>query len=405
MVELGEAPRADELEDDLGTDVVDGDPGLRDELRQGSGCLDAEDVLDELEATRVGAEPAEVGDALGPEARLLQELPAARGLRILARIDQAGRQLPRVLLDRRPELPDDRDAPVGRPRDGNDPVERPERVIRVRRAARNELDVLLDEGGPRRQLAHSPRHDPGPLAPPGLEEPRRRLVAPRPGEIGGGPALRGPHRRLGPAQEEPCHQGELPPARREVERREASAVHGVHLRARREQAVHQVEPGGARQARVKWRVGQRVPGASARIPAVREEQGDGRRLAEVSREVERRPAIARVRGDELRRFPEERGKPGDVAGGGGLERVEHGAAGPQEAEDRRHAVVAGQERGRLAVGAAGPDEGGIPVQELRHPREVPRADRLEESRRRAVGHRGPVRRRRTCRRRRREPGP
>ena len=112
MVQLAKAARADQGEDRLGREVLDGHPGLRHELRQGSGCLDAEHVLNEREAARVGAVPAEVGDALGPEAGLLQELAAARGLRILAGIDQARGQLPRVLLDRRPELPDDRDAPV-----------------------------------------------------------------------------------------------------------------------------------------------------------------------------------------------------------------------------------------------------------------------------------------------------
>ena len=55
---------------------------------------------------------------------------------------------------------------------------------------------------------------------------------------------------------------------------------------------------------------ERVPGAGARIRAAREQQGDGRRLAEVGREVERRPAVAGVRGDEPRRAAEESGERG-----------------------------------------------------------------------------------------------
>ena len=76
---------------------------------------------------------------------------------------------------------------------------------------------------------------------------------------------------------------------------------------------------------------------------MREQQGDGRRLSEVSRQVERRPAVARVRGHELRRPGQEQSETRDVAGGGGLERVEHRAAGPQDAQGGRLSSVAGQE--------------------------------------------------------------
>ena len=57
------------------------------------------------------------------------------------------------------------------------------------------------------------------------------------------------------------------------------------------QAVHEVESGGAGQRRVQRRVVERVPGAGARVGAEVEQQRDSRRLAEVSRQVKRRPAV------------------------------------------------------------------------------------------------------------------
>ena len=78
------------------------------------------------------------------------------------------------------------------------------------------------------------------------------------------------------------------------------------------------------------------------------------------------------------RSPEECGQPGDVAGGGGLERVESGAAAPEEAEDGRHTVVAGQERGRPGRRRPGPGRGRDRRPGARPPAEVARPDRLEE---------------------------
>ena len=127
-----------------------------------------------------------------------------------------------------------------------------------------------------------------------------------------------------------------------MKRGEASAVRGIHLRAGGKQKVHQVEAGGARQPRVQRRVGESVPRAGARVRLVPDEQGGSRRLAEVGREVERRPAVTGMRRDELGILRRERGEPRHVTGCGGLEHVERGAAGPQDTDQGRQAAIAGQ---------------------------------------------------------------
>lgn len=88
MVELAEAPVPDEVDDPVRRDVLHRHAGLRHEVRERTGCLDPEDVLGELEAADVRSKPAQVSDALRLEACLFTELSPARGLRLLAGIDQ-----------------------------------------------------------------------------------------------------------------------------------------------------------------------------------------------------------------------------------------------------------------------------------------------------------------------------
>ena len=215
-------------------DVLDGHPGLRHELRQGSGCLDAKDVLDEREAAGVGAVPAEVRDALGPEAGLPPGAPG--GTRSPdPRRDRSGPRAAPTCTARPPA------GTAGRPRRArraSAPRRRPSRTARRR-------DTCPARGQERRRRPSRRGWSTGTAG---------ALAAPRPGlphptrSRGTAPSARGPapgRRRPVSGPRRSSLDVSAPRSRSRVTRdssprlaarwsgREASGVRRVHLRARR----------------------------------------------------------------------------------------------------------------------------------------------------------------------------
>ena len=75
----------------------------------------------------------------------------AASIAVFALIDRAGRQFPGEGFDRRAVLPHDRDFAAGRTRQHGDVVGLADGVIDFRLLARRELDLALDDVGPRRE--------------------------------------------------------------------------------------------------------------------------------------------------------------------------------------------------------------------------------------------------------------
>ena len=279
-MQLAEGARPDQGEDVLGADVFHRDARLRHELRHGPEASTRKACWTSSSRPTSGRRPPRYVQTLGPEAGLLEQLPAARGLGD-PRPGPRGRRAAPTCTARWPAGTAGRSG-CGRPASGR--RRRPSRTVRRRDTcpARGPARTRRPSrsGSSTATAALSPRDDPA----------RARPTRSR----GTAPSARGPGTGRGSAGVWPSWvraDASAPRSRRRVTRarspriaarwsgREAGAVGGVHLGPCGEQAVHQVEAGGAGQRRVQRRVVERVPRAGT---AGRRRRSSSRATAAVS---------------------------------------------------------------------------------------------------------------------------